>query len=146
MCAEATQASPMYDNATDTRVKTDNLFLPVDRLEHGCWAGELEDTWLLTTRLVHACWNRLFVAWWTNRLEQRCWNHHDKSTAMFIHDRTCCQGMMVVISSRVLHVLTVTRCWNMIEQYCYFTNPVILPILFYHVNLWCYKVVEPTAL
>ena len=32
-----------------------------------------------------------------NRLEQRCWNHdHDKSTALFICDRTsiCCPGMM----------------------------------------------------
>ena len=47
-----------------------------DQLEHGC---------------CQVC------SWWTNRLEQRCWNHHDKSIAMFIHDRityTCCQGMM----------------------------------------------------
>ena len=28
----------------------------------------------------------------TNRLEQRFWNHHDKSTAIFIHDRTCLLG------------------------------------------------------
>ena len=42
---------------------------------------------------IHACWNRLFMVWWTNRFhEQRCWNHHDKSTVMFIHGRTCCQG------------------------------------------------------
>ena len=54
-------------------------------------------------RPVHECWNRLFMAFptWlflhispTFRLEQRCCNYHDKSTAMFMHDRTCCQGMM----------------------------------------------------
>ena len=89
---------------------------------------------------------------WTWLLEQtvHCWNHHDKSTAMFIHDRICCQGMMkwqvwtmmlqqpwtlVVVSSQVFHVLTNVKnpcrfaklyiiCWNIIEQYCYFTNPV----------------------
>ena len=48
---------------------------------------------MVVDRLVHACWNRLFMAWWTNRLEQRYWNHHDKSTAIFIHGITCCQGM-----------------------------------------------------
>ena len=37
---------------------------------------------------VHGLMNEL------NRLEQRCWNHHDKSRAMFMHDRTRCQGMM----------------------------------------------------
>ena len=57
----------------------------------------------------------------TNRLEQRCWNHHGKSTAMSIHDRTLLSGNdeitrlnsdvtttmnLVVVSSRVLHVLT----------------------------------------
>ena len=56
----------------------------------------------------------------TNRLEQRCWNHHGKSTAMSIHDRTLLSGNdeitrlnsdvtttmnLVVVSSRVLHVL-----------------------------------------
>ena len=50
---------------------------------------------MVVGRFVHACWNRLYMVWWTNRLEQRCWNHHNKSIAMFIHDRiTCCQGMM----------------------------------------------------
>ena len=58
---------------------------------------------MVVDRLVHACWNRLFMAWWTNRLEQRCWNHHDKSTAIFIHDVT---DILVVVSSQVLHVLT----------------------------------------
>ena len=62
------------------------------------WAAlnmvELASLNTVVDRHVHACCNRLFMAWWTNRLEQRCWNHHDKSTAMFIHDRACCQGMM----------------------------------------------------
>ena len=105
-------------------------------------------TWLLNMvvdRLVHACRNyRLFMAWWTNRLEQRCWNHRDKSIAMFMHDRTLTGNYemtrlnsyamlttvnLVVVSNRVLHVsLTYannacrfaklyTLCWNMIEQY-----------------------------
>ena len=52
-------------------------------------------TWLLTGLFMHVgTYNVLSMAWWTNRLERRCWNHHDKSTAMFIHDRTCCQGMI----------------------------------------------------
>ena len=104
-------------------------------------------------RFVHAYWNRLFMAWWTSILEQHCWNHHDKSTAMFMHDRTCMLSgndeitrlnsdvtttmNLVVVSSWVLHVLTYVNnpcrfvklyynilCWNMIEQHCYFTNPV----------------------
>ena len=62
------------------------------------WAAlnmvELASLNTVVDRHVHACCNSLFMAWWTNRLEQRCWNHHDKSTAMFIHDRACCQGMM----------------------------------------------------
>ena len=81
-----------------THVKAHSLFLPVDRLEH-CrlswpnwtlvelanlnigWAGQLE----------HGCWQACSCM-----LEQtiHCWNHHDKSTAMFMHDKTCCQGMM----------------------------------------------------
>ena len=58
---------------------------------------------------VHACWNRsVYMAWWTNRLEQHqikstllepsttLLNQHKdkkqyKSTALFIHGRTCCQ-------------------------------------------------------
>ena len=53
---------------------------------------ELSSLNIVVGRLIDACWNRLFMAWWTNRFEQRCWNRHDKSTAMFIHDGTCCQG------------------------------------------------------
>ena len=116
---------------------------------------ELTSLNMVVDRLdVHACWNKLFMAWWTNRLEQRCWKHHDKSTATFIHNKTCCHAgngdmtsdwtailqqpcmNLVVVSSRGLHVLTYannpcrfaklyTICWNMIEQYCYFTNPVL---------------------
>ena len=50
-------------------------------------------------RLVHACWNRLFMAWWTNRLEQRYWNYYDKSTVLFINDKTCCQELGCCIKS-----------------------------------------------
>ena len=44
------------------------------------WAGQLE----------HGCWQACSCM-----LEQavHCWNHH-KSTALFMHDRTSCQGMM----------------------------------------------------
>ena len=125
-------------------------------------------------RLVHVCWNKLFMAWWTNRLEQCCWNHHDKSMALIvhvIHDRTCCLRVHFVrewwnnkIEQRCYnnHKLgcciksgfacsnireqpllirqAVTICWNMIEQYCYLTNPVL------SCWQWCYRVVEPTPL
>ena len=51
---------------------------------------------------------------------------------------------LVVVSSRILHDLTYannpcwfaklyTICWNMIEQYCYFTNPVL------SCQQFCYK-------
>ena len=89
-----------------THVKAHSLFLPVDRLEH-CrlswpnwtlvelanlnigWAGQLEHDW--AGQLEHGCWQACSCM-----LEQtiHCWNHHDKSTAMFMHDKTCCQGMM----------------------------------------------------
>ena len=49
---------------------------------------ELASLNMVVGRLVHACWNSGLVNE-QNRFEQRCWNHHDKSTAMFIHDRTC---------------------------------------------------------
>ena len=101
-------------HAIGTHVKTHSLFLPVDRLEHGCWQAcqscMLEQT-------VHGLmneenWTTLFMydieyvvkEWWNNKIEQ--------------------------IEHRVLHVLTyanrqaVTICWKMIEQYCYFTNHV----------------------
>ena len=91
-------------HAIGTHVKTHSLFLPVDRLEHGCWQA------------CQSCWNRPFMAWWTKRLEQRC--------SCMIYNK------IEQIEHRVLHVLTyanrqaVTICWKMIEQYCYFTNPV----------------------
>ena len=36
---------------------------------------ELASLNMVVDRLEHACWNRLFMAWWTNRLErlERCW-------------------------------------------------------------------------
>ena len=118
-------------------------------------------TWLswpawtvLLTGLFMQCWNRLFMAWWTNRLEQRCWNHHDKSTAIFIHDTTsvvreewwnnkieqrcqyntyelgcciksgfACSNIRKPNSYRFAKLYKI--CWNVIEQYCYFTNPVL---------------------
>ena len=132
-------------------------------LNSGCWQTWTwlswpAWTWLLTGLSMHACWNRLFMAWWTNIFEQRCWNHHDESTAMFMHDRTCCHagndeitrlpirrccnnhelGCCIKSSfacSNIreqplsIHQAVYTICWNMIEQYCYFTNPVL-----YHVN------------
>ena len=53
------------------------------------WAGQLEHDW--AGQLEHGCWQACSCM-----LEQtiHCWNHHDKSTAMFMHDKTCCQGMM----------------------------------------------------
>ena len=72
---------------------------------------ELTSLNMVVDRLdVHACWNRLFMAWWTNRLEQRCWNHHDKSTAMFMHDRTCCHWMIKFQIEQ--------RCYNNRELDC----------------------------
>ena len=47
------------------------------------WQHVLSCMNMAVDRVVHTCWNRLFMVWWTNRLEQRCWNHHDKSTTMF---------------------------------------------------------------
>ena len=73
---------------------------------------------------------------------------------MFMHDLSCCQGMindeitrlncdvtttmnLVVVSSRILHVLLIREqalsirqtIYNMLkhdyEQHCYFTNPVL---------------------
>ena len=106
-------------------------------------------------RLVRACWNRLFMAWWTNRFEQRCWKHHDRPTALSINDRKLLLGNdeitrlnsdvtttmnLAVVLSRVLYVLTYTRTTPVDSPSCkqyvetWLNNTVILPILFYHVN------------
>ena len=84
---------------TTTNVKTHSLFLPVDRLDHG-WADQLEHG--RADQLEHGCWQACScmleqtVHGLMNKLcwFERCWNNHDKSTAMFMHDRTCCQGIM----------------------------------------------------
>ena len=137
-----------------THIKMHSLFLAVDRLELELASLnmiELASLNSVVDRFVSG-WNRLFMAWWTNRLEQRRWNHHDKSTAMFIHDRNMLWRNdeitilnsdvtttmnLVDVSSRVLHVLIYANnpcrfaklhtiiCWNMIEQNCYFINPVL---------------------
>ena len=101
------------------------------QLEHGCWQASTwlswpAWTWLLTGLFMHVGTD---CSWLDERtdLNNVVGNHHDKSTAMFIHGRTCCQGMMsnsecynnhelgccitttmnlVVVSSQVLHVLT----------------------------------------
>ena len=54
--------------------------------------------------------DRVDIHAWTNRLEQRCWNHHDKSTAMFMHDRTCCHWMIKFQIEQ--------RCYNNRELGC----------------------------
>ena len=42
-----------------THVKTHSLYFPVDRLKH---MVELASLNMVVDRLVHACWNRLFMA------------------------------------------------------------------------------------
>ena len=106
VCLGYTRINAQLCLLTDLKmVELVSLNIVVDRHEHG-WADQREHcfwqawTWLswpawtvfliglnmvqlvslnsVVDRLVHACWNRVFMAWWTNRLEQRCWNHHDK--------------------------------------------------------------------
>ena len=49
--------------------------------------------WLLAGLFMHVGTDCLWLDERTAWFEQccRCWSHHDKSTAMFILDRTCCQ-------------------------------------------------------
>ena len=64
--------------------------LNIDRLEHWqAWALNIDrlEPWTLTGLFMHVGTDCSYMAWWTNRLEQRCWNHHDKSTDMFMHGR-----------------------------------------------------------
>ena len=56
-------------------------------------------------RLVHACWNRLFMAWWTNWLEQRC------NGTIMINQQRC--------SYMIEHVVKEWWLNNKIEQQCY---------------------------
>ena len=95
---------------------------------------------------VHACWDRqLFMAaWWTNRLEQRCsymievehvvrewWNNKTEQRCYNNHELGCCIKSGFACSNIYANnpgcrfVKLYTLCWNMIEQYCYFTNPVL---------------------
>ena len=60
------------------------------QLVFACWQAWTWLSWPNWTVLltVDVAWNRLFMAGWTNRLEKRCWNYYDGSTALFVHDRT----------------------------------------------------------
>ena len=104
---------------------------------------ELASLNMVVDRLVHVCWNRL--AWWMNRLEQRCWNHHDKSTAMFMHmDRPILlfyhslitwTAMLQQPYTHTVREQPLSICkavYNMLKHD--WSNTVILPILFYHAN------------
>ena len=61
-------------------------------------------------RLVHACWNRLFMAWWTNRLEQRCW----KTTSQLNHVQACQQAKTSCVFLRVYSTSTISRLLHVI--------------------------------
>ena len=85
---------------------------------------ELVSLNMVVDRLVHACWNMLSGNDEITRLNS------DLTTTM----------NLVVVASPVLHVLTYannpcrfaklyTICRNMIEQYCYLTNPACLIML-----------------
>ena len=103
---------------------------------------------MVVNRLVHVCWNRLFMnglnnvvgtiminqwpcscmighvvrEWWNNKIERWCYNNHELG---------CWTA-----SSRVLDVLATpvnsTSCTQDVETWL--NNTVILKILFYHVN------------
>ena len=104
-------------------------------------------TWLLIDRLVvDSCMleQTFHGLIWANRLEQCCWNHHDKSIAMFTHDRTCCQGVHDEIARLNSYITKLSFACSKIRGQplsirqieTWLNNTVILPILFY------YRVVE----
>ena len=93
-----------------------NMVRRAGQLEHGTlswpawtWYVELASLNSVVDRLVHACWNRLFMTCWTNRLEQRCWNHHDKSTAR-------CSSMIEDVVREWWNNKIVIACSNLREQ------------------------------
>ena len=49
-------------------------------IKHGDAAWTWIGCWQACSWMLHC--NRVFMAWWTNRFEQHCWNHHDKSTEL----------------------------------------------------------------
>ena len=58
--------------------------------------------------------------WWNNKIEQRCYNNHQLG---------CCTKSGFACSNIREQPLSISSiqyiCWNMIEQHCYFTNPVL---------------------
>ena len=58
--------------------------------------------------------------WRNNKIEQRCYNDHELGCC--IKSGFACSN----IRKQSLSIRqAVTICWNMIEQHCYFTNPVL---------------------
>ena len=117
--------------------------ITVDRLVHACWNrlswldGRTDLSNVVGTIVINqqrcSCMIEHFVReWWNNKIEQRCYNNHELG---------CCIESGFACSNILEQPLSirqaVTICWNTIEQYCYFTNPVL------GCYQSCYRVVEP---
>ena len=62
---------------------------------------------------------RVVREWWNNKIEQRCYNNHELG---------CCikSGFCITYANNPCRFTKLYAiCWNMIGQYCYFTNPVL---------------------
>ena len=80
------------------------------------------------------------MAWWTNRLEERCWNHHDKWTALFkptpmnnSHvDSPGCNNMLKHDWTMLLFYQSCPIMLAVLSHGCWATNPVIYSLWYFY--------------
>ena len=104
----------------------------LDRLEHG-WADQLEQCcWQAWTWLCWPAWTVLLTGLFMHVGTDCSWLNewtdlNNVVGTIMINQQRCfvhvCSNITIPVDSPSCTVC-ITICWNMIEQYCYFTNPV----------------------
>ena len=64
--------------------------------------------------------------WWNSKIEQRCYNNHELGCSIkSVQEFPDVHRLNIYANNPCRFAKLYTICWNMIEQYGYFTNPVL---------------------